>query len=237
MNCPNCSTGMTSMTLEAHLNAPIEIDLCTACQAFWFDKYESLKLAPGSTLRLMKLIGENSTAGKPVLSKQLECPRCDARLLFTHDMQRSTKFSYWRCNNGHGRFIGFFDFLREKNFIRPLSAQEIEELKQKVQIVNCSNCGAPVDLRSTTACTHCGSPLSMLDMKQPKELLEQLKKASEPHPIDPALPLELARARRDVERLFGPKDMDHDWWSDASTSGVVEAGLNAVVRWLTKSGM
>jgi len=84
---------MTSMTLGAHLNAPIEIDLCAACQAFWFDKYESLKLAARSTLQLIKLIGENSAAGKPSVSRNLHCPRCDTRLLFTHDMQRSTTFS------------------------------------------------------------------------------------------------------------------------------------------------
>jgi len=216
------------MRLDAHLNAPVEIDLCASCQAFWFDKYESLKLAARSTLQLIKLIGENSTAGKPSVSRNLHCPRCDTRLLFTHDMQRSTKFSYWRCEGGHGRFIGFFDFLREKNFIRPLSPEEIQELRQKIQIVNCSNCGAPVNLMSATACAHCGSPLSMLDVKQPKELLDQLKNESEPRPIDPALPLELARAKRDVERWFGPQDIDRDWWSDAS-SGVVEAGLSAVV--------
>src|SRR5262245_14818212 len=98
MNCPNCSTAMTSMTLEGHLTPPVEIDLCTACQAFWFDKYESLRLAPASTLKLIKLIGEHSTSGKPTFAPNLRCPRCAARLLKTHDMQRNTRFSYWRCD-------------------------------------------------------------------------------------------------------------------------------------------
>src|SRR4030095_7179912 len=44
-----------------HMSAPLEIDVCTACQAFWFDKYESLKLSSASTLKLMKLIGANSS--------------------------------------------------------------------------------------------------------------------------------------------------------------------------------
>src|SRR5262249_31362552 len=99
MNCPNCSAEMTTMTLDAHLAAPVEIDLCTACQAFWFDRYESLKLSAGSTLKLIKLIGEHSIKAKTTLSPSLHCPRCDARLLLTHDMQRSTRFSYWRCDN------------------------------------------------------------------------------------------------------------------------------------------
>ena len=116
------------MTLEAHQNKPLDIDLCEACHGFWFDKYESLKLSPGSTLKLIKLIGELSAQGKPTISENLQCPRCNAWLLLTRDMQRSTRFSYWRCDDGHGRFIGFFDFLREKNFVRTLSQQEIDEM-------------------------------------------------------------------------------------------------------------
>jgi ssDNA-binding Zn-finger/Zn-ribbon topoisomerase 1 len=237
MKCPNCAIDMTSMTLEGHLTAPINIDVCTACQAFWFDKYESLKLAPGSTLKLIKLIGEQSSKAKPPLSKNLRCPRCSAILRMTHDMQRNTKFAYWRCDSEHGRFIGFFDFLKEKNFIRPLSTQQIEELRKNVQTVNCSNCGAAIDLATTSVCAHCGSPLSMLDGTQTQTMLAQLQKAAEPHPIDPTLPIELARVKTHMDVLFGPSDNEPDWWSNASASGLVEAGLGALSRWLTKSGI
>ena len=48
----------------------------------------------------------------------------------TNDMQRSTRFSYWKCDKEHGKFIRFLDFLKEKNFIRPMSAEEIEALKK-----------------------------------------------------------------------------------------------------------
>ena len=77
----------------------------------------------------------------------------------------------------------------------------------------------------------------MLDMKQPQELLSQLKQAAEPRPIDPTLSLELAHAKGEVDRWFGPQGFDSDWWTDASTSGVVEAGLRAVARLLKKSGI
>jgi DNA-directed RNA polymerase subunit RPC12/RpoP len=157
---------MAGMTLAGHAGTSLSIDSCTNCQAFWFDTHESLQLSPGSTLKLFKLIGEHSSSGKSAFSGVLRCPRCAARLLLTHDFQRNTPFSYWRCDSNHGRFITFFDFLREKNFIRPLSPQQLEELRQNIQIVNCSNCGAPVDLATSSACTHCSSPISMLDMKQ-----------------------------------------------------------------------
>jgi predicted amidophosphoribosyltransferase len=76
-------------------------------------------------------------------------------------------------------------------------------LRGQIQSVNCSNCGAPIDLAAGTVCTHCKSPLSMIDMKQPEQLLEQLRRESEPKPLDPDLALKLARARREIERLFG----------------------------------
>jgi Zn-finger nucleic acid-binding protein len=236
MNCPNCTAEMTGMALEGHQGTAVSIDLCAACQAFWFDKHESLKISPASTLRLMKFIGESTAPGKATFSEQLQCPRCSDRLLPTQDLQRNTRFNYWRCSRQHGRFIRFFDFLREKDFIRPLSSQQIAELRQHVQSVNCSNCGAPVNLGAGSICSHCKSPLSMLDMKQPEQVLKQLEEAAVPRPADPALPLQLARAKRDVEGLFGNLESNTDWWRDVSSSGLVQAGLGAVARWLTKSG-
>lgn len=233
MLCPNCRSEMTAMTLDGHQGSPVSIDICSGCEAFWFDRHESLKLAPASTLKLMKLIGENSRSAKASFQQKMPCPRCSGTLSPTQDLQRNVRFNYWRCPQ-HGRFIRFFEFLREKNFIRPLTAQQVKELRQHVQSVNCSNCGAPVNLAVGAACTHCKSPLSMLDMKQPEEVLRQLAEASVPRPVDPALPLQLARARKDIEHSFGNFESEL-WWQDVSSSGLVQAGLGAVAKWLTKN--
>ena len=237
MNCPNCAAAMTAMTLDTQLSAPVEIDVCAGCQAFWFDKYESLKLSAGSTLRLMKFIGEHPAAGKTFIEKDLRCPRCAGSLRRTNDLQRNTRFSYSRCEKEHGRFIKFFEFLREKNFIRALSLKEIKELRENIQTINCSNCGAPIDLSAASACSHCGTALSMLDMKQPQQLLTELKEEAEPRPADPTLPLKLAMAKLEVETSLGGLGSRPDLWSDASSSGLVQAGLSAVARWLNKSGL
>jgi hypothetical protein len=236
MDCPNCATEMSSMTLERRMGGAVTIDACVGCQAFWFDKYESLQLSPASTLKLMKFIGEQSRAGAPPSAETLRCPRCADHLAFTHDLQGNTRFTYWRCEE-HGRFIGFLDFLREKSFIRALSQEDIAKLRENIQTLNCSHCGAPIDLAKSSTCQHCDSPISMLDMKQPQQLLAQLRNAAEPKTIDPTLPLELARAKRETERWFGPMDSDPDWVSDVSSSGLVNAGLNAMVRWLKNSGI
>lgn len=231
VNCSSCGSAMESLAVDGHGGAAIEIDLCRPCHAFWFDAQESLQLAPGATLRLFSLIGEETTGARTMLSTVLRCPRCRARLILTNDWQRNTSFRYWRCDSGHGRFITFFDFLREKNFIRALSPGQIEELKQNVQTLSCSNCGAPIDLARESACTHCGTPLSMLDMKQAETVVTELKRAAEPRPIDPALPLELMRARREVEAAFAS---DPNWWKDAGSNGLVEAGFSALLGWLNK---
>jgi len=168
---------MAAHTFEARLGRAVTIDLCPGCQWLWFDQGESLQLLPGSTLKLFRIIGEQGARGRRPSSDGMPCPRCEAGLELAHDRQRNTRFEYRRCPQGHGRLTSFFDFLREKDFIRPLSREEVDKLRQSVQSVNCSNCGAPVDLARGSACAHCGSPLSMLDLKQASALVELLQKA------------------------------------------------------------
>ncbi len=234
MKCPGCRTDMTAMALDGRLGKQITIDMCAACQAFWFDHFDSLQLSAGSTLKLMKFIGEHSSPGKPSLPDTLRCPRCATALHLAHNMQRNMPFTYWRCVNEDGHFIGFFEFLKEKNFIHTLSPEQIKELRQNVQFVNCSNCGASINLESDSACPYCHSPISMLDMKQPQRMLEQLQQAAEPRPIDPALPMKLASAKLQLETSLADHDRSPEWWSDAASFGLVQAGLNAVARWLSE---
>ncbi|HEX9160129.1 MAG TPA: hypothetical protein VF980_00360, partial [Thermoanaerobaculia bacterium] len=101
-------------------------------------------------------------AGGP-FPRQSFCPVCHSELGLTHDMQHSTRFQYWSCAAGHGRFMSFIDFMREKDFIRPLTPQQVAELRKIVDVIHCSNCGAPVNLATESVCSHCGSPLSMID--------------------------------------------------------------------------
>ena len=229
---------MQERTFDGHAGRPVAIDVCLPCQSFWFDAHESVQLSPGGTLALFRLIGEHGGRRPFSNADVAKCPHCKARLRLTQDMQRATRFSYLKCPNGHGRLTTFFDFLREKDFIRPLTPQQIEELRRNVQSVNCANCGAPVDVTVGAACAHCGSPLSMLDLKQAERLVEQLQKAEDRahQPVDPTLPIELERVRRQTERVFAGFRNDEVWTSVASSAGadlnLVTAGLSLVARWL-----
>jgi hypothetical protein len=232
MMCPACGQAMAEQTVEGHLGASVTIDTCVACRAFWFDDHESLQLSPGGTLKLFALIGEHVGRATP-FPATCKCPRCALRLVPTHDMQRTTRFQYLRCPVRHGRFTSFLDFLREKDFIRPLSAEQLARLRENVQMVHCSNCGAPVDLAKGSTCPHCGSPLSMLDMQQAQRLVSELQQADQgARTVDPALPLRLEQARREVEASFDAFDRHPAWHDDVQTTGLVEAGVRAVSRWL-----
>jgi len=141
----------------------VTIDLCAACQAFWFGAFESVQLAPGATLALFEIIRQTGAGEHRALSPRLPCPRCTQPLQLTHDLQHTTRFFYYRCEYGHGRFTPFLQFLREKDFIRAPSPAELARLKATIRIIRCSSCGAPVDLEKDAACPYCRAPIAILD--------------------------------------------------------------------------
>ena len=237
--CPGCSVEMTLRTFEANYGAPVDVDLCLNCAAFWFDGMESLALAPGAVLDLFVLIHDNKRTPTP-LGSALACPRCHAPLARTANMQRSTRFSYWRCPAEHGHFITFLEFLREKNFVRPLSPLEIEDLKRNVRSVTCSSCGAPVDLAKGAACGYCRAPLSMLDAKQVETVVTALKRddakreEARQGKTDPLMFAQLLQDRATVSRDFHKLEIESPYLRyglDAGTN-LVEEGITALVTLL-----
>lgn len=201
MNCPGCRAPMKTMTFTTSLGGAVEIDACVACRAFWFDAFETLHLAPRSTLELIAFIGEQAGAPAQAWPRTSRCPRCGAQLLLTHDRQRATAFQYWRCDAGHGRFTSFIDFMREKEYIRTLTLQQINEIRDKIQFVHCSNCGGAVDLSKDSVCPHCHAPLSIVDTKKMGEIAQQLRQPQAAivlPPLRPEKPVNLVDAGLEV---------------------------------------
>ncbi|MEP7083904.1 MAG: zf-TFIIB domain-containing protein [Betaproteobacteria bacterium] len=174
--CPNCYSAMDTQTMEVHtLLGHVEIDACRTCRLLWFDAGESISLTPRAVLDLFQYVAASTVAPTPLASR-FSCPRCQNALLFTNDLQRTTRFTYWRCDIGHGRLISFNQFLREKNFIRTPSPPELARLRAIVKQISCSQCGAPVDLAKDSACSHCGAPIALVDPDGVAKAIQELRR-------------------------------------------------------------
>ena len=205
MDCPNCRAAMTPLAEDAFgaVPRPIEVEACAACGLFWFDDTGSIRLTPRAVLSLFAYIGQAGKATNALASTQ-RCPRCQSALAFTHDLQRTTKFTYWRCAVDRGQLFTFTQFLAAKNFIRALSSAELAKLRDNVREVNCSQCGAPVDLAQDSACPHCGAPVSIIDSEGVAKALEDLVTASQvptPDARRAAITDAQATALFDLERM------------------------------------
>jgi hypothetical protein len=164
MNCPECKKPMGEHTLGTRTGGTLQLDVCQACGGLWFDTHESLKLSAGGTLRLFRVVYGERRARPPKHTGPLSCPRCDAKLVLSHDLAHGNRYQYWRCTAGdHGHFITFFQFLREKGLVRALHAQELVALRKHVDTLLCSDCGEPIRLANMSACARCQAPVCLMD--------------------------------------------------------------------------
>ncbi len=170
---------MAALDLARKPVGTLTVDLCATCQVVWFDTYESLQLTPGATLDLLRALREAQRAALRPLAAPLACPRCDTVMALTQDLQHTTRFSYYRCRYGHGRLTPFFQLLREKNFIRPLTRPELARLAENVKTVRCASCGAPVDIANTMVCGYCQSPVMVLDPGAVERTLAEIAAAEQ----------------------------------------------------------
>jgi Zn-finger nucleic acid-binding protein len=197
---------MQELRAEETYGRKLTIDACNTCHGLWFDGTELLQLSARSTLDLFRSISRASTTPQPVAAK-MSCPRCQTPLVDSADVQRGTRFHFARCPSGHGRYLTFFQFLRAKNFVRTLSPTELAEVRKHVRQINCSNCGAAVDVERGSACGYCRTPVSIIDPGQLERTVRGLEEAeARRQTIDPTLPIRLLQERLRTERAFSTAD-------------------------------
>lgn len=185
--CPSCRQPMQQHRFRRKLGGELALDICTPCQGIWFDDFESLQLAPAGIVELFRLIHEQDPGLRQPLAASLQCPRCDGALIHSQDRVKSGHFNYLRCG-GHGRFISFGQFMIEKGFVRQLNPAEITALKPQVALLRCSSCGAPVDVRKDSACSHCRAPIAVLDADAVKKALAEYTRQPANSPAVPPPP-------------------------------------------------
>ena len=224
---------MTPQAVEAYaaVAQTIEVDSCAACSLFWFDESASVRLTPKSVLGLFQYVGQAGPA-KNSLASNFSCPRCRHALAYTHDLQRATHFTYWRCPGDHGQLNTFGQFLAEKNFIRPPSSDELAKLRATVRQVNCSQCGAPIDLATDTACPHCGAAITIIDADGVAKALHDLVSGGTLPTGQPAAPTTTALGEAQLNALFDQERMrEHEGGHDLLAIGAAAIGA-LVGGWL-----
>jgi hypothetical protein len=207
LTCPNCSETMDRLNIDGVFGSEIEVDLCFPCHSLWLDKRESLHLSPGGTLDLFKVLHEHRDDPRHALEGRMPCPHCARRLSLHQDIGKAGRFSYYACPAGDGRLTPFSEFLKEKQFVRALTPLEQSRLRAEVKNVQCSSCGAPVDLASGFQCGHCGSPITVLDADAVEKTLRHLASAEEKRNSgDPVTKEMRARALASLETMRSHPD-------------------------------
>lgn len=226
MDCPGCGQSASAERYPAtsYQVDEVELDVCHHCDGIWFDGRESLQLTPGATFSLFHSIHERRAAAPQPLLLTKRCPRCEETLVETFDRVRGTPFTYFRCDP-HGRFITFFQFLREKSLVRAPTPRELAELQARVKTVSCSNCGAPVELAATAVCSHCNAPISLLAPESLEATLKALHdRGAERTSADPSLALRLEKDRQHVEQHL------RETQPDGESTDLVSEGVELFVR-------
>jgi hypothetical protein len=145
----------------------------------WLDDRESIQLSPKGTLDLFQILHEHRDDPRHALGRKLACGRCKRPLSLAHDIGKFGRLSYYECPGKHGRLTPFSEFLKEKQFVRELSPMEQNRVRAELKHVQCSSCGAPVDLAKAFKCEHCGAPIAVLDADAVEKTLMQLGDANE----------------------------------------------------------
>jgi hypothetical protein len=211
------------MSLAGHYGRTIAIDVCHGCNHVWFDGHEDLHLAPGGVLALFEAMGRAAQQARTRVAARKPCPRCGSGLLRTRDRIGDTPYEYYRCTQGHGRFLGFAAFLRARHFVRDLSAEEVSQLRVEARVIKCVNCGASTDIAADSVCQYCRAPIAVLDADQLSKTLAELDAAQRATGrIDPSWPMRAELVRQQTEAAFA--GLQHGRGASPQLD-LVEAGL------------
>ena len=202
IGCPGCAAPMERRPFDRKPAGTVELDLCHPCHFIWFDQYESTALAPAAVIKLFGAIHRHHDTPPRPVGERSNCPHCRQALVLTHDIMGTNRFTYLRCPAGCGRLTTFFQFLREKHFVRSLAPHELRQLRAQVAQVRCSSCGAFLDLDRGTACQYCRAPVSILDPDAVRRTLQELsaQERERQNLRDPAAAVDAVLAGRRARR-------------------------------------
>ncbi len=155
---------MAHLRLDSRGPHSVLVDHCAACRVVWFDTLESVRLTAAGWVRLLRTMQQPQPALAAHDSASAGgCPVCRAPLRPVHNLTRFGRFRVRECPQDHGHLHTYAGLLAERGLVRPLLGPEKQALAAERRALECLNCGAPVDGRGAD-CSHCASPLVVLDM-------------------------------------------------------------------------
>lgn len=161
--CPCCHRPMQLLALAGHYGRQVVVDLCAPCRLVWFDTLESVNLAQRGWLQLLQALQQAAATDTPWSGAPLGCPVCRAALQPVHNLTRFGRFAALECQaGGHGHLQSYALLLAERGLVRPMLPTERAALAAGAAM-GCLNCGAPLNGRDD-ACSHCASPLVVIDL-------------------------------------------------------------------------
>ena len=233
---------MAAYRVAGHNGVEIELDLCHACHGIWFDGNENLRMSPQGVIDLFGDLHQHRDDPQAPLASDMACPRCRRRLTEGSDVVKHGRYFTYRCPQRHGRFSTFSSFMIEKGFVRQLTKPEIADLAERLKVIHCNSCGAPVNLREHSACPYCRAAFSLLDPKAVEQALANYGQKAQrsvegPQPVD--LADALVAIERDRERA--KREEQQDRWrqsgngiGDTTVDALWAAGLELVWRVLRR---
>jgi hypothetical protein len=164
VDCPCCNRPMQLLALAGHYGRQVVIDLCNPCRLVWFDTLESVNLSQRGWLQLLRALQGAGATDTPWTGQPLGCPVCRTALQPVHNQTRFARFAAIECQAGsHGHLQSYALLLAERGLVRPMLPPERAALAAGTGPAGCLNCGAPLDGRAD-ACSHCASPLVVIDL-------------------------------------------------------------------------
>lgn len=148
-------------TMSKHFVAAVASSrLMAGCAPGWFDAFESVQLTPGGTLALFR---EVTGAGATPASTTHAVSALHARAARHARSAACNSIPLLAVSPWPRALHAFRSVPAREDFIRPLSAAEIERLRSHIRTIRCSGCGAPVDLARDMVCRYCSAPIEALD--------------------------------------------------------------------------
>ena len=230
---------MAAYRVAGHNGVEIELDLCHACHGIWFDGNENLRMSPQGVIDLFGDLHQHRDDPHTPLAQTMHCPRCRRTLAQGVDVVKSGRYFTHRCPERHGRFTTFSSFMIEKGFVRQLTRPEIDDLAERVKVIECTSCGAPVDLRKEHACLYCRAALSLLDPQAVEKALSNLGRKQERAEEGPrATNLADALVSIERDRARQQREEQKERWQQGSaapaSTDLWAAGLELVWRVLMR---